>query len=110
MVTRYGFLHITQLQTAYRFAQDMCDQQLAELMKQEMEIIKVMSKPSYMEKDRRKSIVANGMSPRKFERDETLLLLRRYRQVLARTSVVGVKKVILIRICHQTFLRRFSFL
>ena len=82
-----------RFQAANRFAQDMCEQQLADLMKQEMDILKVMSKPSYMEKERRKAIVANGMAPRKFERDETLKLLRNYRQVLARTSVTGVKKV-----------------
>ncbi|KAH3833565.1 uncharacterized protein LOC127880256 [Dreissena polymorpha] len=78
---------------AFEFAKDMAEQQIEDLMKKEMEIIRIMSKPSYEEKERRRPIVSDGISPRKFERDETLQLLMNYRRCLARTSVPGVKQI-----------------
>ncbi|XP_060604679.1 uncharacterized protein LOC132757418 [Ruditapes philippinarum] len=78
---------------AYEFGKDMAKQQLEDLMRKEMEILKIMSKPSYEEKEQRKPIVADGISARKFERDETLQLLKDYRRCLARTSVPGVKQI-----------------
>ncbi|XP_045204351.2 uncharacterized protein LOC123557132 [Mercenaria mercenaria] len=78
---------------AYEFAKDIAKQQLAELMKKEIEILRVMSRPSYEEKERRKPLVADGISARKFERDETLQLLKDYRRCLARTAVPGVKQI-----------------
>ncbi|XP_052794067.1 uncharacterized protein LOC128227497 [Mya arenaria] len=78
---------------AFEFAKDIAEQQLDELMKKEIEILRIMSKPSFEEKERRKPIVSDGISPRKFERDETLQLLNNYRRCLARTSVPGIKQI-----------------
>ena len=62
-------------------------------MQKEIEIIRIMAKPSFEEVERRKPLVADGIQPRKFERDETFNLLKQYRRCLARTSVPGVKQV-----------------
>lgn len=80
---------------AYEFAQDMAEQQLEDMMKKEQEILRIMCKPSYEEKTRRKPIVADGIAPRKFERDETLQLMKDFRRCLARTSVPRVKQIFL---------------
>ena len=80
-------------QLAYQFCKEITEQQLTDLMQKEIEIIRIMSKPSFEEMERRKPLVADGIQPRKFERDETFNLLKQYRRCLARTSVPGVKQV-----------------
>ncbi|WAQ97965.1 hypothetical protein MAR_022338 [Mya arenaria] len=44
---------------AFEFAKDIAEQQLDELMKKEIEILRIMSKPSFEEKERRKPIVSD---------------------------------------------------
>ncbi|KAL4230983.1 hypothetical protein ACF0H5_011356 [Mactra antiquata] len=81
--------------TAHQFATDIVERQLSELMSKEVEILRIMSRPSYEDAENRRPIVSQGMSARKFERDETLQLLKDYQRCLARTSVPGIKQIFL---------------
>jgi predicted hydrocarbon binding protein len=67
-----NMFHTIMHKAAYEFGKDMAKQQLEDLMRKEMEILKIMSKPSYEEKEQRKPIVGTLRLNISF-RNETLL-------------------------------------